>query len=211
MWRQSSLTIGIHMIGLTAPLCPCHNIWFQSTPDRNKTYSHKHTFPRHGAPRDQDQIPVFETIIRLMWALRFPGLGRQTLSLDESSDPGLSLTHHKACQCVTHTEPQPFERIPKRLEQWPHHGQGEEPWISVRWDWEGRYRRDSLDYCSRTSRSHNWTLKCRSALETPGPSVIFTGSRQKSFTISQRSQQDFCLSIHYEILLDLLNSSLEQH
>lgn len=34
---------------------------------------------------------------------------------------------------------------------------------------------------------------------------------QKSLTISLRSQQDLSLSIHYVILLDLLNNSLEQH
>lgn len=34
-WRQSSLTKGLHMIRLTVLLCSCHNILFQSTPDRN--------------------------------------------------------------------------------------------------------------------------------------------------------------------------------
>lgn len=74
------------------------------------------------------------------------------MSLDESSDLGLSLTHHKACQCAIQ------KRSPKRPRHWPHHGQGEEPWISLSGR-KGRYRQDSSDYRSHWQRSHKWTLK----------------------------------------------------
>lgn len=45
--------------------------------------------PRHGAPPDQDNKTYVST--KILWTQR------QAPSLDESSDPGLSLTHHKAC------------------------------------------------------------------------------------------------------------------
>lgn len=49
----------------------------------------------------------------------FPQNQRRAQSLDESSDPGLSLTHRKACQCVAHKQPA-FEHIPKRLQRPDH-------------------------------------------------------------------------------------------
>lgn len=154
---QSSLTIGINMIRLTHSLCLCQYILFQPDPDRQKQ-----TFPAHGAPPDQYWIPAFE---RLITQFTIPWTQRQTLSLNESSDPGLSLTHHNALKCVTHIQPSLWAD-PQTSGILTTSRPGRRT-ILVCVKEKGRSTQGSSDYHSHMTRYHNLTLKCRALSELP--------------------------------------------
>lgn len=98
---------------------------------------------------------------------------RQTLSLDDSSDPGLSLTHHKAWQCVTHTHTQrAFEKISKHLDT-DHITVREKNHKFVCEKEKERYRHDSSDYCSHIVRFHNSAIAVyRGTLRAPEPVIL---------------------------------------